>query len=161
IALQCSDSDAQYILGKDNNAARLLSRPVEAIYNDAAGALEGNDIFQVVWLTDEQREQSLRFLHQRARTTPGLRPITPPLVFESNSPADLDRNPQLNRLLEGDPEALGTTRATRAWLGEAIAIKDPTAAVFRPRTGCNLLIFGQNEETALALLASALIGLAV
>ncbi len=161
IALQCSDSDAQYILGKDNNAARLLSRPGEAIYNDAAGALEGNEIFQVVWLTDEQRAASLQSLHQLAEKTPGLRPIVPPLVFEGNLPADLDRNPQLLRLLDSETEPAGPVRAARAWLGDAIAIKDPTAAVFRPRTGCNLLIVGQNEETALALLASALIGLAV
>ena len=47
------------------------------------------------------------------------------------------------------------------WLGEAIAIKDPTAAVFRPQTGNNLLIVGQNDEAALALLTSALVSLAV
>src|SRR3989442_14375731 len=37
IALQCSETDANLILSKDNSAARLLSRPGEAIYNDANG----------------------------------------------------------------------------------------------------------------------------
>ena len=37
IALQCSEADAQLILNEDNSAARLLSRPGEAIYNDANG----------------------------------------------------------------------------------------------------------------------------
>ncbi len=86
IALQCSDSDAQFILGKDNHAARLLTRPGEAIYNDGAGAVENNEIFQVVWLTDEQREQSLRMLARACRqdsrvashrSRPGLREQLP------------------------------------------------------------------------------------
>src|SRR5204862_6740854 len=59
IALQCSEADANLILSKDNNAARLLSRPGEAIYNDANGLVEGNDVFQVVWLSDERREAYL------------------------------------------------------------------------------------------------------
>src|SRR5947208_13993321 len=42
IALQCSDADAQPILSKENTAARLLSRPGEAIYNDQHGQGEGH-----------------------------------------------------------------------------------------------------------------------
>ena len=56
IALQCSEADAHLILSEDNTAARLLSRPGEAIYNDANGLIEGNHPFQVVWLDDSQRE---------------------------------------------------------------------------------------------------------
>src|SRR5579885_1612608 len=48
IALQCSETDAHMILADDNPAARLLTRPGEAIYNDANGMIEGNDFFQVV-----------------------------------------------------------------------------------------------------------------
>src|SRR5262249_42566852 len=44
--------------------------------------------------------------------------------------------------------------------GEAMAIKDPTAAVFRPQSGSNLLIIGQQDEPALAIMAASLIGLA-
>src|SRR5207244_2262825 len=66
IALQCSEADANLILAKDNNAARLLSRPGEAIYNDANGLVEGNDIFQVVWLPEERREVYLGQLQGRA-----------------------------------------------------------------------------------------------
>ncbi len=52
IALQTSEADSQLILGDDNSAARLLSRPGEAIYNDAGGLVEGNSPFQVAWLPD-------------------------------------------------------------------------------------------------------------
>src|SRR5206468_4640479 len=60
IALQCSEADANLILSKDNNAARLLSRPGEAIYNDANGLVAGNNPFQVVWLDEDRREDCLR-----------------------------------------------------------------------------------------------------
>ena len=52
IALQCSEADSHLILSEDNTAARLLTRPGEAIYNDANGLFEGNHPFQIVWLSD-------------------------------------------------------------------------------------------------------------
>ena len=55
--MQCSEADAHLILSEDNTAARLLTRPGEAIYNDANGMMEGNNLFQVVWLSDERREE--------------------------------------------------------------------------------------------------------
>ncbi len=67
IALQCSEADAHLILSEDNTAARLLTRPGEAIYNDANGMVEGNNLFQVVWLSDERREKYLE-------TNPGTVP---------------------------------------------------------------------------------------
>ena len=52
---------------EDNAAARLLTRPGEAIYNDANGLFEGNHPFQVVWLSDQQREGYLQRLAETER----------------------------------------------------------------------------------------------
>jgi hypothetical protein len=41
-----------------------------------------------------------------------------------------------------------------------MAIKDPTAATFRPQSGTNLMIVGQHDDSALGILTMALIGLA-
>ena len=152
IALQCSEADAHLILSEDNTAARLLTRPGEAIYNDANGMIEGNNLFQVVWLSDEQREGYLRAIQDLARAH--HRPPATPIVFEGNLPAVASKNPLLNPLIEAAawPEP---PRADQAWLGDAIAIKDPTAAVFRPQSGSNLLMVGQNDEAALAMLIMA------
>jgi S-DNA-T family DNA segregation ATPase FtsK/SpoIIIE len=150
VALQCSDADAQLILSKDNSAARLLSRPGEAIYNDQNGLVEGNDPFQVVWLSDEKREQLLSELHERAANH-----YPPPLVFSGNSAADIDTNKAISRLVDS-PAA---TKSPVAWLGDPVAIKDPTAAVFRQIGGSNLLLIGQNEPAARGLFTSSLIGL--
>jgi hypothetical protein len=158
IALQCSETDAYLILSKDNSAARLLSRPGEAIYNDANGLVEGNDVFQIVWLSDDQRDEYLHRVRELARQRHYV-PPRPTLVFEGNVPADLSKNALLHVLLEAPtwPEA---QRAPRAWLGDSIAIKDPTAAMFPAQSGANLLILGQQEEMALGVMAAALLSLA-
>ncbi len=157
IALQCSEADAHLILSEDNSAARLLGRPGEAIYNDANGLVEGNNFFQVVWLSDERREEYLRRIQQLNQER--HRPPASQIVFEGNLPAMVGKNHLLNQLLRetGWPEA---PQADYAWLGEAIAIKDPTAAIFRPRSGGNLMIVGQYDEGALGMMSTALISLA-
>jgi hypothetical protein len=154
IALQCSEADGHIILSDDNSAARLLSRPGEAIYNDANGLVEGNNPFQVVWLSDERREVYLEKVH----ALDGRHEPRPQIVFEGNAPADVAKNHLLNEALRsGSPPG---RRSAYAWLGEAMAIKDPTAAVFRPQSGNNLLAVGQHEVPALGILATALISLA-
>jgi S-DNA-T family DNA segregation ATPase FtsK/SpoIIIE len=158
IALQCSENDAHLILSEDNSAARLLTRPGEAIYNDANGMVIGNNPFQVVWLSDERREVYLQGIRELAeRHKPPFE--SQQIVFEGNVPADVGRNRLLNGLLSSNVSS-ETPATPSAWLGEAIAIKDPTAAAFRRQNGCNLLLIGQREESACAIMAAALVSLA-
>jgi hypothetical protein len=158
IALQCSEADGHIILSEDNSAARLLSRPGEAIYNDANGLVEGNDPFQVVWLADEKREDYLQEIQKLAtRQLPG--PRLTQIVFEGNAPADATKNPYLVESIQS-PRGRIAGSTTKAWLGEAIAIKDPTAVTFRSQSGSNLLLIGQQEEAACGILATALFSLA-
>ena len=158
IALQCSEADASLILSDDNTAARLLSRPGEAIYNDANGRLEGNDIFQVVWLPDNERERYLRGMSELALQR-GI-PLVPPIVFEGSAAPDPAANEPLNALLDAPSYPDPMPRTGTAWLGAPIAIKGPTAVTFRRQAGAHLLIVGQNDEAALGLMLTALLGLA-
>ncbi len=157
IALQCSEADAHLILSEENTAARLLTRPGEAIYNDANGVYEGNHPFQVVWLPDSQRDDYLRRIAELAarRKYAGPRAI----VFEGNVLSDLSENAPLHELLAAPcrPAAAGPLRA---WLGSAVAIAEPTSAAFLRQSGSNLLLAGQREEAALGVMVAALIGLA-
>jgi hypothetical protein len=150
IALQCSEADSHLILSEDNPAARLLTRPGEAIYNDANGRVEGNNLFQVVWLTDEKREDYLRRLQELAREK-HLLPKTPQIVFEGNAPADVEKNHLLKGVLTA-PQWPEQVLAAHAWLGEAIAIKDPTQISFRRQSGSNALMIGQQPQAALSML---------
>jgi len=157
IALQCSESDAHLILSEDNTAARLLTRPGEAIYNDANGLYEGNHPFQVVWLTDSDRDDYLRRIGELAQQQ--NRSVVPPIVFEGNILADLGDNLNLQSMLAA-PSWPESTPKARAWLGAAVAIKEPTSAPLLRQNASNLLLVGHREEAALGVLASCFISLA-
>ena len=171
IALQCSDTDAHLILSEDNTAARLLSRPGEAIYNDANGLVEGNHPFQVVWLDDSQREIYLGWMHPWAdefHARHGGRPIAErwpeAVVFEGNLAADPISNPDFlaaaHRLVHAR-EAESTPVAIRScWLGEAVALTGPTELQFGLRDGGPLLVIGRDEDAALGVLSSSVLALA-
>jgi hypothetical protein len=153
IALQCSEADSHLILSEDNNAARLLNRPGEAIYNDANGLFEGNHPFQVVWLSSEEQESHLRQMADRDhRPTHDLSPL---IVFEGNVAANAADNHLLVAALSGET----TAEMPRGWLGAAVAIKEPTSVQFQRQSGANLLVVGQQEETAFGILSNALVSL--
>ncbi|HKW30078.1 MAG TPA: FtsK/SpoIIIE domain-containing protein, partial [Verrucomicrobiae bacterium] len=153
IALQCNEADAYLIMDQDNPAPRLLSRPGEGIYNDAAGSIEGNSPFQTVWLPDTERDRYLAKIRERADKNryPG------PIVFEGNAPADIGENIPLRTTLESP--ATQPAVPARIWLGAPNSIKGPTEAVFQRQSGSNLLIVGQSEERTLTLLSVALVSL--
>ncbi len=158
IALQTSEADSQLILGDNNSAARLLSRPGEAIYNDAGGLVEANSPFQVAWLPEDLRETYLQRIADRQKTVQ-LAPHAAPIVFEGNAAADITKNSKLAAALSSttfDAPSSGTP----AWIGDPVAIKEPSAVQFRRQSGANVLIVGQQEESALGLLSAAMISLA-
>jgi hypothetical protein len=153
VALQCNEADAYLIMDDNNPAPRLLSRPGEGIYNDAAGALEGNSPFQVVWLPDEERDELLDSVAALAPAS-----YDGPIVFEGNAPANIRENHELARALAAKPSQAPS--AARIWLGAPNSIKGPTEAVFQKQSGNHLLIVGQREESATTMLGLAVIALA-
>src|SRR5205814_5481989 len=142
VALQTSEADSQLILGDNNAAAKLLSRPGEAIYNDQGGLVEGNSPFQVAWLPDERREQYLAAVRRRTESA-RLQPRSLN-VFEGNAPADIAKNAKLAALLSrsGSTAARPAASVAEAYVGEPVAIKDPTAVIFRRQSGSNAMIVG-------------------
>ncbi|WP_395736761.1 FtsK/SpoIIIE domain-containing protein [Prosthecobacter sp.] len=156
IALQCNEADAALIMDDTNTAPRLLSRPGEGIYNDAAGAVEGNSPFQVVWLTDEERDANLVKVSQlsKERGFDKKRPI----VFEGNMPADVRDNTLLAAAL-----AIPSVKVPvdpKCWLGMPNAIKGPTEAMFPRQSGRHLLLVGQNDEAVAAIMGLGILALA-
>lgn len=158
IALQCSEADSRLILADDNPAARLLSRPGEAIYNTADGLLEGNNLFQVAWLADDMRDRLIQRLHNHALKT-GFQPAEPATVFEGSAPADVSQNrpfkDTLTRFRSGQAAA-PSNKPPQTWLGETIAILPPLAVSFPRQSGRNLLLMGIQEEAIMGLFANIL-----
>ncbi len=156
VALQCSEADAYLIMDDNNPAPRLLSRPGEGIYNDAAGAIEGNSPFQVVWLPDSERDARLDEIHalaQKRRET-----VAGPIVFEGNAPADIEENLLLKDVINRPPAS--APAVARIWLGAPNSIKGPTEIGFQAQSGSHLLVVGQNEEAISTMLGVSLLALA-
>ena len=124
VGLQCNEADAYLMMDDTNPAPRMLTRPGEGIYNDRAGAIEGNSPFQVVWLSDEERDRYLVKVNEIAREKGYQGPA--PIVFEGNAPADVRENTLLHDLLKAD--SITATVSGRAWLGAPNSIKGPTEA---------------------------------
>ncbi|MCB1230137.1 MAG: ATP-binding protein [Verrucomicrobiae bacterium] len=149
IALQCNEADAYLIMDDTNPAPRLLTRPGEGIYNDQAGMVEGNNPFQVVWLSEEERDGYLRKVSEKAAASD--REYAAPIVFEGNAPAEIRENVPLRKTLAAFPAEKLPTEA-HLWLGAPNAIKGPTQAVFQRQSGNHLLIIGQRDEASLTML---------
>ncbi len=174
VALQCSEADANLILNDERNmAARFLSRPGEAIYNDQNGLLAGNHPFQVVWLPESERIGYLKRIeakqNQNAAVPAGdprqqaqaLAAKRETIVFEGDQPADPTNNAQLREVLaKARAGEFGAISTQTAWLGSAVAIKEPTSATFARHAGSNLLVVGSWEEAALGVLTNAVVALA-
>jgi len=156
IALQSSDADARQILADDNPAARLLSRPGEAIYNAASGLVEGNNFFQVALFTDEDRQAQLDGIRSLAESHAVS---AAPRVFEGNESARLEKCEPLNNLLAGKVWP-AESKSNETWIGEPIAIKEPTSIRMRRQSGNNLLVVTRDEEEGIGILTATVLGLA-
>ena len=177
IALQCSETDAHLILSEENSAARLLSRPGEAIYNDANGLIEGNHPFQIVWLNEDERAGYLSMIRReaqgvgdRGKTTVEIQQLSqsPPLVFEGNIPADPTTNARLNEVIvrgrELKDSKTGLVKAAHdlalsCWLGDSVSLGGPIELRFGAREGGNVLLVGRDDQAALGVMAAAAIAI--
>ncbi len=153
IALPCNEADARAIFSEDNRAARSLTRPGEAIYNSAAGLIEGNNPFQVALFSDTDLQRSLEAIAQQ--------PVDPhrrkPVVFEGNEPAALEHSAPLAAILL---DKRWTSPASgRAWLGEPVAMLPAVHSVFDRKPGRHLLIVDRDEAQGLGVLHAAWLSL--
>ncbi len=133
VAMQCSESDAALILADDNTAARLLSRPGEAIYNDASGLLEGNHPFQVAWLGPQEHASMLKEI--ATRDFAYCESLGPSVVFEGNRATRFTA-----KLAKAALAALGPADKVAGLLGESVVLGPPTTLRFQADTGRNAVI---------------------
>src|SRR5207237_3930579 len=101
-------------------------------------------------------DKYLQAVRDRAKAS-GLK-AEPAIVFEGNAPANILKNRKLISILQGQEKP--SNQPPRAYLGDPVAIKEPTSVAFRRQAGANVLIVGQQDELAMALLASSIISLA-
>ena len=148
IAMQCSESDAALILSDENTAARLLTRPGEAIYNNAGGLIEGNQPFQVAWLSNEDHEKLIQRVVTRDDKFADH--YSPPVIFEGNRPCGWS-GPLADAAIQGETE----TTALRGLLGEAVEI-GPPATLELPRNGGRNVLMIVPPDARAGILGSTL-----
>ena len=152
IALKAStESDSIKMVG--NKSAYHLERQGEAVYNPMNGLIQGNTIFQIPYMPDEERSLLLREVKQRYSGRPQ------PIVFDGNRDATVEEVPYWQERL-GASAWPPTSRKLFGCLGPAVAIKPPTAATFFHQPGRNLLIVGKDERASVGMLCSVVCDLA-
>ncbi|TWU35168.1 FtsK/SpoIIIE domain-containing protein [Novipirellula artificiosorum] len=152
IAMQCSESDAALILADDNTAARLINRPGEAIYNDAGGLIEGNQPFQVAWLSNEAHRDLLQVIE--SRDAKYARSLPPAVVFEGNRPCRWTEALASAAKPVASPGA-APDLSLHGLLGEAVEIGPPVFVKLTRDTGRNLLLIAPPESRS-AVVATCL-----
>jgi len=173
IVLQSPEEEVVSLLGADNvDAAKVLDRPGEIIYNDAGGQRDRNQPGQVAILRDEAIPALLRNLREFAQLQ-GFQRQKPLIVFRGNQASILEDNAQMLQLYD-QPDWLNprdvkdlfdlrdwvaAEHPALVWLGEAIEIKPHTAAAFKRRSRANLLIVGDREDIIFGMIGSALLSL--
>lgn len=155
IAMQCSEADSRLILSDDNPAARLLSRPGEAIYNAASGLVEGNNLFQAARFSEEDRDERLKLVGNIARDSG--KPVPVPIVFEGNELAQLADCRKLQELL-GNKD-WPAKKGAELLLGDPIAIRDPITARVRRQSGSNLLILSRDEAEGVGMCVASIVSI--
>jgi len=159
IALQCSEDDSRLILSSDNPAARMLSRPGEAIYNAKNGMSEGNFLFQIGWLGEPEQKAYLEQIHHLAQISMNIK-TEKAIVFEGNDMAKIEGS-ETFKVLFKDLDKVGKKPVTRACIGEPISLKESTHIDFKIQSGSNLLVVGQDLEMANGIMYSAILSLAL
>ena len=139
IAMQCSESDAALILADDNTAARLLSRPGEAIYNDASGLIEGNHPFQVAWLEPNEHESMLKDISLRDAAFGDA--LGPPIIFEGNRPSRFTA-----KLAQQAIQSASSSDTLVGLLGEAVQLGPPTKLSLQKDNGRNAMLVAPAQQ---------------
>ncbi len=156
IALQMSESDSQKILGRENEDARLLTRPGEAIFNPQGGLSTHNVKFQVAYLPSSELAGHVDSLRKRANET-GFKRY--PVVFEGNRLANMADNAALSEGLSKPAEK--QSRWCDLYLGEPTVLQEGHACYrLRRQSQGNLLMVGPREEVAFTMFAAILASIA-
>lgn len=154
IALQMSEADSVKVMGKDNDEAKYLERPGEALYNSAGGLPGRNAKFQVTLVrTEEVRALAAEL----AASALAARFVHEPIVFEGHRPVGFCTNRELVGLIDA-PRPETVPRWYDLFLGSPATVQRSHVRYrLRRQSRGNLLLIGQDNAAAAATVISAVV----
>lgn len=158
IAFRCDERASQLILGDGNDAARNLTRKGEACFNASEGRPEGNNTFQVAYMSPDERNNWIARFREEADVRFGEWPK--PIVFSGSSLADVSSNAAFASWQAAYPQA-SPPKEPLALVGEPVTLEESTGAIVTRTHGANLLVAGQFNGYASNILTVAAAGLAL
>ncbi len=147
IALKGKDQ-GQSGLSDNNSALRTLSsNPGHAVYNDNGGEEGSNSIFQVAYLSKDEHQHYIDIV-DKIKKQKNYKPDLEQKIFDGRQDVCLykDSNHPLNKdLSEGKSfdSKQNMSTISQLWIGEPVAICDPTSVKLERQNGNNLLVIGQ------------------
>lgn len=156
IALKMGEDDSRRFLSDENDEAKYLKRPGEAIFNDRGG-LEGmNTPFQVAFADDGDVE---RYVDQVANRSVDME-LPETILFDGNRPAELENNAKFKSLWREEPEAVPPSY--ELFLGEPTRLEiGHVSYTMRRQSRGNFLLAGNRESDAQILMLTSLFSAAV
>ncbi len=157
VALQCEGADAMMILSEDNLAAERLRHSGQAIYNDQSGRIEGNQPFQVAFLSKSVQRDRLMILPKLERLRDPMHGgLENCVVFDGHRKAKWQDH-QIQKSIAEIQRSKGQVPVSL--LGDSVSIEQNVACVFQKQSGQNLLIVGSDDENLASVLHSLIFSL--
>jgi DNA segregation ATPase FtsK/SpoIIIE, S-DNA-T family len=150
VALQCEGADAMMILSEDNLAAERLRHSGQAVYNDQSGRIEGNQPFQVSFLTKPDQREILAELQPMPRLLEPMHGgLEKCIIFDGHRKAAWNDDAMVKAI-----EQQSLTTAPTVLLGDSVSIEPIVAVTLQQQAGQNILLVGNDDENMAAVLRS-------
>ncbi|MCK4494363.1 MAG: hypothetical protein KAU26_09920 [Methylococcales bacterium] len=155
ISLKLHPNDCPKILSQDNAVPSYFDKAGEAVYNTLNGLKEGNQKFQVGFLDNEKMTILLATLQQKLLSVYG-KPLHKAIIFNGQTAANIEDNEGLMLSLK-NKTFKRNNNFTDIFIGEPAYLDEhPISFRIRKQNESNVLIVGQDIETAIAIVYHSL-----
>lgn len=143
ILLPASEGDSTKVLAEGNRDWQLLSKAGEGILNASGGIVEANQPFRGIFLSEEERQERLHALREKADRSDLTRH---PIVFEGNAPIPADNVPP-DQFIDEVTDVSPHSAILR--FGAPMAITGASDVILRREGGSNVMLIARDPTVAL------------
>lgn len=146
VAFMCNEYDAEILMGDTNQAPLRLSKTGEGVFNPARGEESRNQLFQGLYVSPQERNDTVQKLVDKAHEIGWTRT---PRVFDGNAVV-LRPVPKAASVVTGNSSRVVIS------IGEPFSLASTEELVLRRSRGGNLLLIGSEDDGSDRALTGAL-----